>query len=229
MAKVTTYGAILVALSVPDRNGKMDDVVLGYDTLDGYVKKSPYFGCIVGRYGNRIAKGQFKLAGQTFTLAKNDGENHLHGGIKGFDKVVWNAKPISGADGVGLELTYLSHDGEEGYPGNLSTTVTYTLTNANELRIDYAATTDKTTVVNLTHHSYFNLDGAGAGDILEHTLILHADRFTPVDEGLDPDSASCAPSRARRWTSRSRQPSALGSRPRTSSWSTAAATTTTGC
>jgi aldose 1-epimerase len=185
-AKITNYGGIVVSLLVPDRNGKLGDVVLGYHNLEGYLQKNPYFGCIIGRYGNRIAKGKFTLKGVEYTLAQNNGENHLHGGIKGFDKVVWNAKEGQSDAGVGLELTYLSKDGEEGYPGNLAVTVTYTLTNTNELKLDYVATTDKETVVNLTHHSYFNLAGAGVGDILGHEVMLDAERFTPVAAGLIP-------------------------------------------
>lgn len=185
-AKITNYGGTVVSLKVPDRNGKLGDIVLGYDNLEGYLKNNPYFGSIIGRYGNRIAKGKFTLNGVEYTLAQNNGENHLHGGIKGFDKVVWNAREVLGENKVGLELTYLSKDGEEGYPGNLSVTVTYTLNNNNELKIDYAATTDKDTVVNLTHHSYFNLAGAGEGDILDHELMINADKFTPVDSGLIP-------------------------------------------
>jgi aldose 1-epimerase len=184
--KITNYGGIVVSLMVPDRNGKMGDVVLGYDNLDGYIKNNPYFGCIIGRYGNRIAKGQFTLNGVEYKLAQNNGENNLHGGIKGFDKVVWSAKEVPVGNGVGLELTYLSKDGEEGFPGNLSVTVTYTLTNSDELKINYTATTDKDTVVNLTHHSYFNLAGAGEGDILGQVLKIDADKFTPVDKGLIP-------------------------------------------
>ena len=184
-AEVMTYGAIVVSLTAPDREGKMDDIVLGYDNLEGYIKNNPYFGAIVGRYGNRIAKGKFTLDGLQYTLAVNNGENHLHGGIKGFDKVVWEAEPIKEKDGVGVKLTYLSRDGEEGYPGNLTCTVTYILTENNELRIDYLATTDKPTVVNLTHHGYWNLTGCRQ-DILGHELMLNADRFTPVDAGLIP-------------------------------------------
>lgn len=183
-ARIMTYGGTVVSLKVPDRNGKLGDVVLGYDALDGYLKNNPYFGSIVGRYGNRIGKGRFSLNGKQYSLPKNDGENTLHGGIKGFDKVVWKAKEVNSRTGAGLSLTYLSKDGEEGFPGNLSVTVVYTLTNNNELKIDYSATTDKTTVVNLTHHSYFNL--AGEGDILEHELMINAGRFTTVDSGLIP-------------------------------------------
>ena len=185
-AKITTYGGIVVSLKVPDRNGKLDDVVLGFDNLDDYLKGHPYFGAIIGRYGNRIAKGRFTLNGDEYKLAINNGPNHLHGGIKGFDKVVWSAKPINLKNEVGLELTYLSRDGEEGYPGNLFVTVTYTLTDNNELKIDYTATTDKDTVVNLTSHSYFNLAGQGNGDILNHQLTVNADRFTPTDAGSIP-------------------------------------------
>ncbi|MBP7054056.1 MAG: galactose mutarotase [Phycisphaerae bacterium] len=184
-AKITNYGAIVVSLEMPDSKGQMDDIVLGYDNLAGFLKTTPYFGAIVGRYGNRIGGGKFTLDGTTYTLATNDKTNHLHGGNKGFDKVVWEHKPVWRPDAVGVELTYLSKDGEEGYPGNLKATVTYLLTNRNELRIDYLATTDKATPVNLTHHGYFNLTG-GARDILGHGLMLNADRFTPVDAGLIP-------------------------------------------
>jgi Galactose mutarotase and related enzymes len=182
---ITNYGGIVVSLLVPDRDGKLGDIVLGYDTLAEYVAKSPYFGCLVGRYGNRIAKGQFKLDGQTYSLAKNDGENHLHGGKQGFDKVVWAAKAIPAEDRAGLQLQYLSPDGEEGYPGAISVTVSYTLSDQDEFIVDYAATTDRATVVNLTHHSYFNLDAA-EGDTLAHLLTINADAFTPVDAGLIP-------------------------------------------
>ncbi len=185
-AKIMTYGAIVVSLEVPDKSGKMGDIVLGYDNLDSYVKNSPYFGAIVGRYGNRIGKGRFTLDGVTYDkLAINNGENHLHGGIKGFDKVVWTDEPVRRSNAVGVKLSYLSKDGEEGYPGNLQATVTYTLTKDNELRIDYLATTDKPTPVNLTHHGYWNLTG-GQRDILGHMLTLNADQFTPVDNGLIP-------------------------------------------
>src|SRR5437588_3666728 len=185
-AKIMNYGGIVTSLKIPDRNGKLDDVVLGFNNLDAYLKHNPYFGAIIGRYGNRIAKGRFKLNGVEYKLAVNNGENHLHGGIKGFDKVVWNARVLRVPHAAALELTYLSKDGEEGYPGNLSVKVTYTLTNANELKIDYSATTDKDTVVNLTQHSYFNLAGQGNGDILNHRLFINAARFTPTDAGSIP-------------------------------------------
>ena len=182
--KAINYGCIITSLKVPDRTGKMADVVLGYDTLDGYLKDSPYFGAVVGRYGNRIAKGQFMLEGKTYKLATNNGPNHLHGGNKGFDKVVWNAAPKTVPDGVAVVFTRTSPDGEEGSPGNLQATVTYTLTDKNELKVDYLATTDKATPVNLTQHSYVNL--AGDGDILSHELTIHAGRYTPVDATLIP-------------------------------------------
>jgi aldose 1-epimerase len=184
--KITNYGGIVTSIMAPDKNGESDDVVLGFNTLETYLEGHPYFGAIVGRYGNRIARGQFILKGVTYKLAANNGENHLHGGINGFDKVVWKAKEIKKENEVGVRLSYLSKDGEEGYPGNLSAVVTYTLTNDNELKIHYEAETDKPTPVNLTHHSYFNLGGAGSGDILGHVLTLDADRYTPVDEGLIP-------------------------------------------
>jgi aldose 1-epimerase len=182
--QIMTYGGTVVSLQVPDRDGMLGDIVLGYDTLDGYLKNSPYFGSIIGRYGNRIGKGRFSLDGKKYELPKNDGENTLHGGIKGFDKVLWKGTEVKSKDGVGLSLTYLSKDGEEGFPGNLSVKVVYTLTNNNELGIEYSAATDKTTVVNLTHHSYFNL--AGEGSILQHELMINAEQFTPVDAGLIP-------------------------------------------
>jgi aldose 1-epimerase len=183
--KAITYGGIITSLKVPDRAGRFADIVLGYDTLDGYLKDSPYFGAIVGRYGNRIAKGQFTLDGKTYKLATNNGPNHLHGGVKGFDKVVWNGAPKSTAEGVGVVFSRVSPDGEEGYPGNLQVTVTYTLTDKNELMVDYHAGTDKATPVNLTQHSYFNL-AADDGDVGGHLLTLNADRFTPVDDTLIP-------------------------------------------
>ncbi len=185
-ASITNYGGAVVSLRVPDRNGRLADVVLGYDALDGYVNDKAYFGAIVGRYGNRIAHAQFVLDGKTYALAKNNGDNSLHGGIKGFNKAVWTAKTFSARDGQSVELFYLSKDGEEGFPGNLKVTVTYTLTDANALRIEYSATADKKTVVNLTNHSYFNLAGQGSGDILGHLLTIQADQFTPVDSGLIP-------------------------------------------
>jgi len=185
-AKITNYGAIVVSLKAPDRTGKMDDVVLGLNDLDSYLKGHPYFGAIVGRYGNRIAKGRFTLDGVEYKLAVNNGENHLHGGIKGFDKVVWTAKETRTKMGPALSLTYISKDGEEGYPGTVTATVVYTLTNNNELKLDYTVTTDKDTVTNLTHHSYFNLAGEGNGDILSHILTLNAARFTPTDAGSIP-------------------------------------------
>ena len=180
-ARIMTYGGVVVSLKVPDRSGALGDVVAGFDNLDGYLTPPPYFGAIIGRYGNRIGGGRFSLGGKEYLLAKNNGANHLHGGVRGFDKRVWSAKQLSPQS---LELSYLSKDGEEGYPGNLSATVTYALTDAHELRIEYSATTDKETVVNLTNHSYFNL--AGEGDILGHQVLIHADRFTPVDKGLIP-------------------------------------------
>ena len=185
--RITTYGGIVVSLETRDRKGKLDDIVLGYDNLDGYLKNNgPYMGAIIGRYANRIARGRFTLNGVEYRLAQNNGENHLHGGLKGFDKVVWTGKALNTPNGVALRLTYVSKDGEEGYPGNLSVTVVYTLTNNDELRIAYAATTDKTTIVNLTHHSYFNLAGQGNGDILKHQLFINANRFTPTDAGSIP-------------------------------------------
>ena len=184
-AKITNYGGIVVSLRVPDRNGKFADVVLGFNDFDSYLKNDPYLGAIIGRYGNRIAKGRFTLNGAEYKLAVNNGENHLHGGIKGFDKVVWTGVARSTKGGPEIVLTYLSKDGEEGYPGNLKVTVVYRLTN-NDLRIDYTATTDKDTVTNLTHHSYFNLAGEGNGDILNHLVTINANRFIPTDAGSIP-------------------------------------------
>lgn len=180
---ITTYGARVVTLTAPDRNGKMADVTLGFDNLDGYLKDNPYFGSIVGRYGNRIAKGRFKLDGAEYKLAVNNGANTLHGGLKGFDKRVWTAKQDGPAK---VEMTYVSADGEEGYPGNMTTVVNYMLTDDNALQIDYSIRTDKATVKNVTNHAYFNLAGEGEGDILGHQVTLYADRFTPVDAGLIP-------------------------------------------
>ncbi len=180
--KITNYGGIITEAHVPDKNGKFADVVLGFDNLKPYVDGHPYFGCITGRVANRIAKGKFQLDGKQYTLATNNGPNHLHGGNKGFDKAVWKAKEIKHDTGVGLQLDHTSPDGDEGYPGNLKVTVTYVLTDENELSITYGATTDKPTPVNLTNHSYFNLAGHGAGTILDHELTLVADRYTPVDD-----------------------------------------------
>jgi aldose 1-epimerase len=179
--RAMTYGGIIVSLRVPDRNGQLDDVVLGYDKLDGYLGRHPYFGAIIGRYGNRIGHAKFTLDGNEYRLAENDGPNSLHGGIKGFDKVVWHAESFEKKDQVGLIFKYTSIDGEEGFPGTLEVTVTYTLDDRNQLTIEYQATTDKPTVVNLTNHSYFNLKGEGSGGILGHELLLNADHFTPVE------------------------------------------------
>jgi aldose 1-epimerase len=183
-ARIMTYGGIVQSLKVPDKNGKLGDVVLGYDDLDGYLKATPYFGALIGRYGNRIGGAKFTLEGKTYTLATNNGPNSLHGGIKGFDKVVWKATSLMTADGPALQLTYFSKDGEEGFPGNLKVTAVYTLTDDNELRLDFTATTDQPTVCNLTHHSYFNLAGQGNGDILGHIVYINADNTTPVDSNL---------------------------------------------
>jgi aldose 1-epimerase len=183
---VLTYGGIIQSLKVPDRTGAYDDIVLGFDSVAEYEKSSPYFGAIIGRVGNRIANGAFTLDGKTFTLAKNNGPNHLHGGIKGWDKAVWQAEAFQDARGPGLLLTHTSPDGDEGYPGKITAHVRYTLTAANELIVEYHATTDAPTVINLTQHSYFNLAGAKAADILGHELTINADRFTPVDDGLIP-------------------------------------------
>lgn len=186
-AKITNYGGIVVSLKVPDRNGKFDDVVLGFNDLESYLTKNdPYMGALIGRYGNRIAKGRFTLNGVEYKLAVNNGENHLHGGLKGFDKVVWTGHEMKTPTGPAVVLTYLSKAGEEGYPGNLNVRVVYTLTNNNELKIDYSATSDKDTVTNLTHHSYFNLAGEGNGDILNHTVTINANRFVPTDAGSIP-------------------------------------------
>jgi aldose 1-epimerase len=181
-----TLGGIITELHVPDRDGKLGDVVLGFDNLEDYLKGHPFFGAIVGRVANRIAKGKFTLDGKEYSLAVNNGPNALHGGLKGFDKVVWKAVPREDVDNLSLALTYLSRDGEEGYPGNLSASVTYTLTNRNELKIDYSATTDKATPVNLSNHSYFNLAGPASGRVLEHEVMFAADNYTPVDDTLIP-------------------------------------------
>jgi aldose 1-epimerase len=187
--RAITHGGIILSLRVPDRNGQLDDVVLGYDSLEGYLRSSPYFGAIVGRYGNRIAKGRFVLDGVTYRLATNNGPNHLHGGLRGFDKVVWQAEPFQSDSGVGVALSYTSPDGEEGYPGTLKARVRYLLTDQDELIVDYDATTDKATPVNLTQHSYLNLVGGGRRDILDHELWINADGYTPVDSTLIPTGA----------------------------------------
>jgi len=185
-AKVITYGALLTEMHVPDRTGRFGDVTLGFDNLQSYLDGHPYFGATVGRYANRIAQGRFTLDGRTYVLATNDGPNHLHGGVRGFDKVIWRAEVLAGT-GAAVRFTYTSPDGEEGYPGTLTAAVTYTLTEDNELRLDYLATTSQATVVNLTNHAYWNL--AGTGNILDHVLQIAADRYTPVDDTLIPTGA----------------------------------------
>lgn len=189
--RVANYGGTILSLKTPDREGNVDDIVLGFDSLDEYLsdeyrEANPYFGAIIGRYGNRIAEGQFTLEGETYTLATNDGDNHLHGGQQGFDRVIWQAEPFESDKGKGLVLRYTSDDGEEGYPGRLETEVTYTLTDEDTLIVDYRAETDKATPINLTQHSYFNLKGEGNDSILDHQLMLNADAFTPVSESLIP-------------------------------------------
>ena len=184
--RLTNYGGIITSLRTRDRSGHFDDIVLGYDSLSGYLRDTPYFGAIVGRYGNRIAGGRFTIDGTSYRLAINNGPNSLHGGLRGFDKVVWNAAPFQNASGVGVALDYTSADMEEGYPGTLRTHVTYTLTNDNRLIVDYLATTDKPTPINLTQHSYWNLAGDGSRDILAHVLTINADAMTPVDTTLIP-------------------------------------------
>ncbi|MCA9148538.1 MAG: galactose mutarotase [Planctomycetales bacterium] len=183
---LTDYGAIIVAVEVPDRDGKLTNVTLGFDKLDGYLARHPYFGATVGRYANRIAKGQFSLNGKSYDLAKNNGPNHLHGGLQGFDKQMWKAEQITGADGVGIKFSRTSPDGEEGYPANLQVAVTYTLNDDNELKMEYTATTDQDTVLNLTNHCYWNLSGAGSGTILDHELTLQSDHYLAVDDTLIP-------------------------------------------
>ena len=182
--RAMNYGGIIVSIRVPDRKGQLADVVLGHDDLKGYEPNPPYIGAIIGRYANRIANGTFTLDGKTYTLPKNDGPNTLHGGInKTFDRVVWDGEPKGK---TGVEFTYLSHDGDDGFPGNVKVKVSYTLTDGNAILIDYEATTDKATPINLTQHSYFNLAGEGSGDILNHEVMINADHFTPVDKGLIP-------------------------------------------
>ena len=183
---LTDYGAITVSVEVPDKDGNVSDVTLGYDTLEGWFGSTSYFGATVGRYANRIAKGKFDLDGTTYTLATNNDENHLHGGIKGFDKCLWDAETVETPDAVGVRFTRTSPDGEEGYPGNLQVTALYTLTRDNAFKVEFTATTDKTTIVNLAHHTYWNLRGPASGDILGHELMLNADKYTPVDAGLIP-------------------------------------------
>ncbi len=185
-ARVITYGAIIQSLKVPDRNGNLGDVVLGFDDLAGYLGETPYFGAIIGRYGNRIGGARFELDGAVYQLAANNGPNHLHGGVRGFDKVVWDAEAVEAGSWAGVVFRRTSPAGEEGYPGTLTVQVSYTLTDADELVFEYHATTDAPTPVNLTQHSYFNLAGDGSGDVLGHLLTLHASRFTPVDAGLIP-------------------------------------------
>jgi aldose 1-epimerase len=184
--RAMTYGGIILSLRVPDRSGQLGDIVLGYDDLDGYLRETPYFGAIIGRYGNRIANGRFTLDDETYTLAANNGPNALHGGLKGFDKVIWAAEPFESDTAVGVSFRYTSPDGEEGYPGTLEAHVTYTLSDNGALIFEYHATTDRATAVNLTQHSYFNLAGDGSGDILGHELTIDASAYTPVDSTLIP-------------------------------------------
>lgn len=181
-----TYGGIITSINVRDRSGKRDDVVLGHDTLADYLKDGSYFGAMVGRYANRIGGAQFRIDGQTYKLAANNGPNSLHGGLRGFDKVVWHAEPFESEGNAGVKLTHTSSDGDEGFPGALAVSVTYTFNDRGELAIDYQATTDKPTVVNLTNHSYFNLGGDGSGNVLDHVLTIAADKYTPVDAALIP-------------------------------------------
>jgi aldose 1-epimerase len=186
VAQIINYGATVTSLRVPDKSGKFEDVVLGHDSPQGYIDGTAYFGAIVGRYGNRIGKGKFQLDGKEYQLTVNDGENHLHGGKVGFNKVLWDAKILRDAGEPSLQLQYVGPDGEEGYPGTVTLMVTYTLTEKNELRIDYEGTTDKATILNPTHHSYFNLSGSPSNSILGHQLMIESDGMTPVDKGLIP-------------------------------------------
>ncbi|MBV9671839.1 MAG: galactose mutarotase [Verrucomicrobia bacterium] len=183
---VLTFGGILQSIKVPDKNGKLEDVTLGFDNLEDYIKKSPYFGAIIGRFANRIANGRYTLSGISYQIPINDGPNALHGGLEGFDKRLWAAAALVDADWVGIELVYISPHEEMGFPGNLSVTVRYTLSNHTELRVDYSAATDRTTIINLTNHAYFNLAGAGNGQILDHLAMINADRFTPINQSLIP-------------------------------------------
>jgi aldose 1-epimerase len=207
--RAITYGAIIQAIRVPDRRGRLADVTLGFDSLPGYLGDSPYFGAVVGRYANRIARGRFTLEGQTYRLATNNGPNSLHGGVKGFDKVVWRARSFQRGDSVGVTFEHTSPDGDEGYPGTLHVSVTYTLTPDDELVVDYSASTDKPTPVNLSQHSYFNLAGQGSGDIVGHRLTIEADRYTPVDSTLIP-TGELAPVAGTPFDFR--QPTAIGAR-----------------
>ena len=186
---VVSLGGIIQKLTAPGRNGQYDDVVLGFDSVNRYAAGHPYFGALIGRYGNRIRSGQFLLDGSEYRLASNDGDNHLHGGYRGFDKVDWHVESLAGEPGTALRLSYVSADGEEGYPGRLDVSVTYLLTDADELRIDYRAVTDKPTPINLTSHAYFNLAGQGADTVLDHVAEIYASHFTPVDEGLIPSGS----------------------------------------
>ncbi|MCF7802752.1 MAG: galactose mutarotase [Candidatus Marinimicrobia bacterium] len=185
-AQITNYGGTLVSVKWADKNGEVEDVLLGHRTLEGYLEDNPYFGGIIGRYANRIDEGQFALDGESYQLATNDGPNHLHGGDKGFDKVVWDAQTFQEADSVGVRLRYVSADGEENYPGEVTVEVTYSLNSNDELRLDYAATTDEKTIINLTSHPYWNLAGQGAEPVLDHIMMINADHFTPIDETLIP-------------------------------------------
>lgn len=184
--KLINYGAIVVAVETPDRDGKFENIALGFDSMKGYLQEHPYFGAAVGRYANRIAGGKFSLEGQEYSLATNDGENHLHGGVKGLDKVVWTAEEVTEENGAGVRFHYLSPDGEEGYPGNLDVTVLYLLNNDNELRVEFDAKTDKATPVNLTNHAYWNLNGEGSVTILDHLMTIRADSYLPVSDQLIP-------------------------------------------
>ena len=208
-ARIMTYGAIIVSLETPDRDGMLADIVLGFDSVAAYVKDSPYFGAVVGRYSNRIANGRFTLDGKTYQLPINNPPNSLHGGTRGFDKIVWDAKPFDRQDGVGLVLSLVSPDGDQGYPGTVHAQVTYTLTDADELRVEYLATSDKATPVNLSQHSYFNLTGDARRDVLGHVLTLDADRYTPVDSTLIP-TGQLAPVAGTPFDFR--QPTAIGAR-----------------
>jgi len=184
--KIMTYGATIIDVETPDRNGKLANITITLDSLADSLKGPPFFGSTAGRYANRIDKGKLSLDGHEYKLATNNGANHLHGGVKGFDKAVWKAEPVETASSVGIAFTHVSPDGDEGYPGKLTAKVTYTLTNDNDLKMDYSATTDMPTIVNLTNHTYWNLAGGGSGDVLKHELMLNADRYLPVDDGLIP-------------------------------------------